>query len=172
MNTIFKYIILVVIIIVLFLVGKSVFSVHIDENKTVGEVADDVKAGMGNMATNVKNKTNELVNDTQKAVEDKRASDQQSNLITPSSNKGEIKMAENNLGNAWENTKEAGHNVWEATKEGSAKAWDKTKEVSSDAYDATKKAVSHDDEKTHTEKLDNDDDSTIIVTEEEDYIVQ
>ena len=69
MNTIIKYIILIIVIIVLFLVGKSIFSVHIDDTKSAGEVVDDVKAGMGNMASDVKDKTDNLMNKTSQDID-------------------------------------------------------------------------------------------------------
>lgn len=49
-------------------------------------------------------------------------------------------MSDNNLNNAWENTKQAGSDVWEATKNGASQAGDTISEKSGEAWEATKDA--------------------------------
>ena len=113
MNPTMKYIFYVVLAVVVLLTGKEMFFSNNDTAVNPAVIP----------AQNAEIQTNNSQN-------------------TLNSQKGEIKMVENNVNNsAWDKTKEAGSNAWEATKEGAANAGDAIAEKSGDAWDATKEGA-------------------------------
>ena len=66
MGTFLKYVFYLVLIIVIYLVGKGIYQGEINEKTTVGEVADTVESGAVQMAKDGADSVKEEIKDYQK----------------------------------------------------------------------------------------------------------
>ncbi len=66
MGTFLKYLFYLILIVVIYLVGRGIYEGNISEQTTVGQVVDQVDSGMKNMA-------NEAGNSVEKAVDNYKA---------------------------------------------------------------------------------------------------
>ncbi len=67
MGTFLKYVFYLVLIVVIYLVGKGIYDGQINEQTTVGEVTQQVETGAADMAEKTKDAVVEKINDYQNA---------------------------------------------------------------------------------------------------------
>lgn len=140
MNTILKYVFYIVVLFIIYLIGRSFFAREIDDTTTIGQTIDQVQDKAVNLASNMSHETGQAFDNIKQNVNKSVVLADGSNQVDYNLEKGDTTMSDDGKG-VWDKTKEVSSDAWDATKEGTAKAWDKTKEVSSDAWDATKEGA-------------------------------